>query len=147
MEAYKSSPQLSFDEIEGFARESPHITPTKPTAQYYADLTPDQIDIEEAAWFREHFVGNNYITLIGSMKPPMYQHNLPLIEPEKRRNSKSLIHSILSNPPPPDPHDPFGFISVLEETSKDENSAIVGIQYRIIIRNKDVNIMHLKVIM
>lgn len=141
---YKSSPQLTLDDIEGFTKDAPYITPLKSTAEDYINLLPDQLDLEESAWFREHFAGNNYITLIGSMRPSMYQ--LPLIDLEKRRNSKSFIHSILSTTPPsPHPVDlqePIGIISVLEEVSKDHNSTITGTQYRIIIRHKNVTIVY-----
>lgn len=71
----------------------------------------------------------------------------------KRRNSKSLLNSFLSSPssshnnPPPQPQQEknIGIISVIQERANDFSgprngaAAVLGSQYRIIIRSKEVS--------
>jgi hypothetical protein len=148
-----NAPSLSIETADGFKKELPKVDSTQ-------DLKPDQID-DNATWFRHHFVGKPYHTFIGPLKKPT---KLPLIETTsesttkkkkhpvpKRRNSKSLLNSFLVGASGDlslnDPENQsIGIISVVQERAKDFSgpgngaAAILGSQYRIIIRSKEVNI-------
>lgn len=131
----------------------------KLSSKDYKDLKPDQID-DNATWFRHYFVGKPYHTFIGSLKQTKPTH-LPLIDTTadtikkkkhpvpKRRNSKSLLNNFLVGASGDlslnDPENQsIGIISVIQERAKDFNgpgngaAAILGSQYRIIIRSKEV---------
>lgn len=125
------------------------------TANDYKTMKADQID-ENATWFRHNFVGKPYQTFIGSLQPIVSR--LPLIDVDKkkqpvpkRRNSKSLLTSFLSSSNSQQQQQSetnqssVGIISVIQERAKDFNgpgngaAAILGSQYRIIIRSKQVS--------
>lgn len=155
------SPSLSVQTADGFKKELPKVQPNKLTSKDYKDLKPDQID-NNADWFRHLFVGKPYHTFIGPLKQAK-STNLPLIEATtgattkkkkqpvpKRRNSKSLLNSFLVGASGDlsltDPENQsIGIISVIQERAKDFSgpgngaAAILGSQYRIIIRSKEVN--------
>lgn len=128
------------------------------TAKDYQSMKSDQID-ENATWFRHNFVGKPYQTFIGSLQPIVSR--LPLIDIDKkkqpvpkRRNSKSLLTSFLSSSNIQQQQQQqqsevnqssIGIISVIQERAKDFSgpgngaAAILGSQYRIIIRSKQVS--------
>lgn len=115
---------------------------------------------ENATWFRHHFVGKPYHTFIGSLQPllgklPLIDIQPPLVEKKrkpvpKRRNSKSLLTSFLSSssnhiqlPPDLTTQSSLGIISVIQERAMNagpgnNNASLLGSQYRIIIRSKEV---------
>lgn len=124
------------------------------TAKYYQDLPSDQIDAN-ASWFRHYFVGKPYHTFIGNLKQKV-PANLPLIETTtttatsaSTKKSKSKLNSYFgSNSVDETPlaNDSVGIISVIQERAKDFSgpgngaAAILGSQYRIIIRSKEVRL-------
>ncbi|KAL9550474.1 hypothetical protein MBANPS3_004718 [Mucor bainieri] len=150
--AYENAPCLSFNVSDGFKKETSRIDSMMYTAKHYQDLQSDQIDAN-ASWFRHYFVGKPYHTFIGSLKQEA-PANLPLIETTttttttntSTRKSKSKLNSYFgSNPVDETPlaNDSVGIISVIQERAKDFSgpgngaAAILGSQYRIIIRSKE----------
>lgn len=91
---------LSVTTTDQFQREKERILPSCKTDYNW----PDQVD-EKAFWFRNHFVGKPYITLIG-----------PIMD---------------------DKHD-LAVISIVKEYEKQANQKQPFIQYRIIVRTKQV---------
>lgn len=155
------SPTLNNCTTDTFKKEATKIFASTPTAQEYQTMKSDQID-ENASWFRQYFVGKPYQTFIGSLQPiPISK--LPLIDvsnndkkksqPIPRRNSKSLLNSFLSPSSSTASNQQqqqvkqdknIGIISVIQERANDFSgprngaAAILGSQYRIIIRSKEV---------
>ncbi|KAG2195411.1 hypothetical protein INT47_002850 [Mucor saturninus] len=145
-------PSLSNCTTDHFRKEIPKVMTSSITADDYKSMKSDQID-ENATWFRHNFVGKPYQTFIGSLQPIVSR--LPLIDVDKkkqpvpkRRNSKSLLTSFLSSSTSHQPQSEvshqssIGIISVIQERAKDFSgpgngaAAILGSQYRIIIRSK-----------
>lgn len=126
------------------------------TAKHYQELPSDQIDAN-ASWFRRYFVGKPYHTFIGSLKQEA-PANLPLIETTitttttstHTKKSKSKLNSYFGSNNAADEtplaNDSVGIISVIQERAKDFSgpgngaAAILGSQYRIIIRSKEVRL-------
>lgn len=150
---HKNVSCLSFNVSDGFKKESPKIDSMNYTAKYYQELQSDQIDAN-ASWFRHHFVGKPYHTFIGSLKQDL-PINLPLIETTtttttSTKKSKSKLNSYFGSNTTDDnslANDSIGIISVIQERAKDFSgpgngaAAILGSQYRIIIRSKEVNVL------
>ncbi|GAN03978.1 hypothetical protein MAM1_0052d03434 [Mucor ambiguus] len=145
---YKNAPCLSFNVSDGFKKETTKIDSMMYTAKHYKELQSDQIDAN-ASWFRHYFVGKPYHTFIGSLKQEA-PANLPLIETTttntSTKKSKSKLNSYFgSNSADETPlaNDSVGIISVIQERAKDFSgpgngaAAILGSQYRIIIRSKE----------
>ncbi|CAO3629217.1 unnamed protein product [Mucor fragilis] len=152
---YENAPCLSFNVSDGFKKETSKIDSMMCTAKYYQDLPSDQIDAN-ASWFRHYFVGKPYHTFIGNLKQKV-PANLPLIETTtttatsaSTKKSKSKLNSYFgSNSVDETPlaNDSVGIISVIQERAKDFSgpgngaAAILGSQYRIIIRSKETEQM------
>ncbi|KAI9031575.1 hypothetical protein CLU79DRAFT_729173 [Phycomyces nitens] len=110
------------DTLLSFTLESPHIIANPLTAHHYTTLWPDQID-PKATWFRQHFIGKPYLTLIGPMSSNQSQ------QPQQRKKS---INSV--------PDETYGIISIVREMAKEfaglgnKSASILGAQFRIILR-------------
>ncbi|KAG2204507.1 hypothetical protein INT46_000260 [Mucor plumbeus] len=147
---YKNLSCLSFNVSDEFRKELPKIDSITYTAKFYQELQSDQIDAN-ANWFRHHFVGKPYHTFIGSLKQDL-PINLPLIEivttatTASTKKSKSKLNSYFGSNTTDDnslTNDSIGIISVIQERAKDFSgpgngaAAILGSQYRVIIRSKE----------
>lgn len=156
MTLYKNLSCLSFNVSDEFRKELPKIDSITYTAKFYQELQSDQIDAN-ANWFRHHFVGKPYHTFIGSLKQDL-PINLPLIEivttatTASTKKSKSKLNSYFGSNTTDDnslTNDSIGIISVIQERAKDFSgpgngaAAILGSQYRVIIRSKEVGILNL----
>ncbi|OAD03272.1 hypothetical protein MUCCIDRAFT_162853 [Mucor lusitanicus CBS 277.49] len=154
---YENAPCLSLNVSDGFKKETPKIDSMMYTAKHYQELPSDQIDAN-ASWFRRYFVGKPYHTFIGSLKQEA-PANLPLIETTitttttstHTKKSKSKLNSYFGSNNAADEtplaNDSVGIISVIQERAKDFSgpgngaAAILGSQYRIIIRSKETEQM------
>lgn len=151
---YENASCLSFNVSDGFKKETSKIDSMTHTAKYYQELPSDQID-SNASWFRHYFVGKPYHTFIGSLKQEK-PANLPLIETTttttnstSTKKSKSKLNSYFGSSTTDETtlaNDSVGIISVIQERAKDFGgpgngaAAILGSQYRIIIRSKEVRL-------
>ncbi|KAL7319157.1 hypothetical protein PS15m_002326 [Mucor circinelloides] len=154
---YENASCLSFNVSDGFKKETSKIDSMTHTAEYYQELPSDQID-SNASWFRHYFVGKPYHTFIGSLKQEK-PANLPLIETSttttttnstSTKKSKSKLNSYFGSSTTNETtlaNDSVGIISVIQERAKDFGgpgngaAAILGSQYRIIIRSKEAEQM------
>ncbi|CEP17005.1 hypothetical protein [Parasitella parasitica] len=131
------APALSYNDSQGFRKELPKIDTIGHNAKYYQELKADQID-PTANWFRQYFVGKRYHTYIGNLKQDVQQIET---NPANAKKSKSKINSYFKGDDTL-ANDSLGIISVIQERAKEFSgpgnaaAAILGSQYRIIIRSK-----------
>lgn len=87
-------------------------------------MWPEHID-KNASWFRRHFVGKGYVNLIGPLR--------------STTSGRAKQHVHLDD-------GSYGIISVVRERAKDfcgpgnGAAAVLGAQFRIIIRGKEVRL-------
>ncbi|KAI8356612.1 hypothetical protein EDC96DRAFT_259690 [Choanephora cucurbitarum] len=131
----ESFPNLSSHSIDDFKKETPKLGMAPLSASHYRGLEPDQID-QKATWFRHHFVGKPYLTLIGSFdqeKTAPTEHTEGGLAKKKRqsltrsRNSKTLMSAFLNSS-----HDLSGLSTsnqTVEQSYSHLSSAWIAISY------------------
>ncbi|KAG0178214.1 Rap/ran-GAP protein [Apophysomyces sp. BC1021] len=120
---------MSYVHPGDYKTESPKILPRRSGPSQYQSMWPEHID-SKASWFRRHFVGKGYVNLIG-----------PLRSATNTRAKQPALSDDGS----------YGIISVVRERAKDfcgpgnGAAAVLGSQYRIIIRGREVTVSDTKV--